>query len=351
MVDRIADAVLYEGYILYPYRPSVKNHQRWTFGGLFPEAYCRAARSGDVSGNQTQCAVRGSDRTCVEIRVRFLHLIERKVGAVEPARSSWNDEEPPAFRDVASLKVGESTYQAWQEAEERQVVLPAMSMESLMGSPVHHKFAFPGRRRLEPLQDQSKVVGVLIREQATVTGSVEASAAEFGKGLFRLSVRVSCHSPGVREAGTMSRQEANLYSLVSSHNILTLSCDGAFGSLADPPDWAQEVTESCRNVGLWPVLVGKPGETNTILSAPIILPDYPEIAPESPGDYFDGTEMDEMLTLRILTMTDEEKRSMSGIDERARALLDRTESLGNGARRALHGVLRTGWSAEEASDV
>ena len=42
LVDPIADAVLYEGYILYPYRPSVKNRQRWTFGGLYPEAYCQA---------------------------------------------------------------------------------------------------------------------------------------------------------------------------------------------------------------------------------------------------------------------------------------------------------------------
>ncbi len=42
LVDQIASAVLYEGYILYPYRPSVKNRQRWTFGGLVPRAYSEA---------------------------------------------------------------------------------------------------------------------------------------------------------------------------------------------------------------------------------------------------------------------------------------------------------------------
>ena len=42
LVDRIVNAVLYEGYLLYPYRPSVKNRQRWTFGGLYPRSYCEA---------------------------------------------------------------------------------------------------------------------------------------------------------------------------------------------------------------------------------------------------------------------------------------------------------------------
>ena len=54
--------MLYEGYILYPYRPSVKNRQRWTFGGLYPEAYCRAQGGGDASGNQTECLVHGDAR-------------------------------------------------------------------------------------------------------------------------------------------------------------------------------------------------------------------------------------------------------------------------------------------------
>src|SRR5262249_23518801 len=57
LVERIADAVLYEGYILYPYRPSVKNRQRWTFGGLYPEAYSRAQGGTDACSNQTECLI------------------------------------------------------------------------------------------------------------------------------------------------------------------------------------------------------------------------------------------------------------------------------------------------------
>ena len=70
-VDRIADAILYEGYVLYPYRPALKNHQRWTFGGLYPEAYCRA-HGGEAWSNQTECLVTGGAETTVAVTVRFV---------------------------------------------------------------------------------------------------------------------------------------------------------------------------------------------------------------------------------------------------------------------------------------
>jgi hydrogenase maturation protease len=77
-----------------------------------------------------------------------------------------------------------------------------------------------------------------------------------------------------------------------------------------------------------------------MLSSPIILYDYPQIAPESPGDLFDATEIDEILTLRILTLTDDEKRAMASLDERARALLERTESIAREQLMGLHGTIR-----------
>jgi hypothetical protein len=86
--------------------------------------------------------------------------------------------------------------------------------------------------------------------------------------------------------------------------------------------------------------VGEEGQRNTMLSSPIILYDYPQIAPESPGDLFDGVEIDEILSLRILTMTDEEKREMRQSDDRARHILERTEALPEEHFAKLHGVLR-----------
>jgi hydrogenase maturation protease len=77
-----------------------------------------------------------------------------------------------------------------------------------------------------------------------------------------------------------------------------------------------------------------------MLSSPIIVSDYPSVAPESPGDFFDGTEMDEMLSLRILTLTDEEKREMRDAGEQARRLLERTEASTAEELLRLHGALR-----------
>ena len=88
------------------------------------------------------------------------------------------------------------------------------------------------------------------------------------------------------------------------------------------------------------MLVGREGETDTMLSSPITLYDYPQIAAESPGEFFDGTEIDEMLVLRIQTLTDEEKEAAAAVDERVRALLTRTRSLSEEQMMGLHGIVR-----------
>ena len=85
-----------------------------------------------------------------------------------------------------------------------------------------------------------------------------------------------------------------------------------------------------------------------MVSSPIILYDYPKIAPESPGDLFDSAEIDEILTLRIMTMTDEEKREMRGVDEQARRILERTEALPSGDLLRMHGVMRETNPADES---
>jgi hydrogenase maturation protease len=137
----------------------------------------------------------------------------------------------------------------------------------------------------------------------------------------------------------VSRDQALARSLVSAHTILEVR-GGEFVSLVDPPEAYRSYAGACQNLGTWPVLVGEQGERDTMLSSPIILYDYPLIAPESPGDLFDGAEIDEILSLRILTMTEEEKREMRQSDDRARHILERTETLPEGHFAKLHGVLR-----------
>ena len=120
-----------------------------------------------------------------------------------------------------------------------------------------------------------------------------------------------------------------------------LTARGAqFVSLTDPPDRLRAEAEACRNEGTWPVLVGEPGSRDTLLSSPIILEDHPRIAPESPGDLFDGGEIDGLLTLNILSLTDEEKAEMRDSDPRTREILERTENLSEEEMMRLHGAIR-----------
>ena len=174
---------------------------------------------------------------------------------------------------------------------------------------------------------------------SAIDGVIEADARQVGEGLFRVTLRVG-NRTSPSDEGRLGRDEALLRSLVSTHAILGVGQGGV--RLADSirrSGW-REAAAACRNVGTWPVLAGEEGRKDTMLSSPIILYDYPQVAPESPGDFFDGTEIDEMLTLRIMTMTDEEKREMAAVDERAGALLARTEALAREQLLGLHGTVR-----------
>ncbi len=320
LVDQIADAVLYEGYLLYPYRPSVKNRQRWTFGGLYPRPYSEARNGTDPWMSQTECLIESEEGARLNVRVRFLHLQVRRV-------------------ERAGQMPADGTDSEWQEAVEREVDTGEHDLAALVGRPRTRSFAFPSRheeeRSLDLHQDHA---GTVVREQASIAGSVELSAARVAEGLFKVTIRVRNDTPW-DESQPQDRDAALLRALVSTHSILTTR-GGAFLSAIDPPDPWREIAAGCRQIGAWPVLVGEPGDRDTMLSAPIILYDYPRIAPESPGDLFDSTEIDEILTLRIMTLTDDEKRAMADTDERARALLERTESMAREQLMGLHGTIR-----------
>ena len=135
------------------------------------------------------------------------------------------------------------------------------------------------------------------------------------------------------------RDDVLLCSLVSVHSILQVT-GGYFVSLLDPPENLRQAAEDCHNIGCWPVLAGEEGQVDVMLASPIILYDYPQIAPESSGDLFDGCEIDEILALRILTLTDEEKQEVRAGDERARRILERTEMLPPEHFQKLHGAMR-----------
>lgn len=338
-VEQIAKAVLYEGYMLYPYRPSsVKNQQRWNFGVLCPQPYSVAQKGSEAWTMQTECLVEGSPRSGLEVRVRFLQLVTRSVGELAAPKRRLSPGQTPLFRLVERIEVDGRVYQPWQEAVEREVVLPAYKMETLDYRVVPDAFSFAAERQLEYLYDRDGlIVGVVLRERKPLCGAVEIMG-ERAAGCYKVGVRVRNTTP-FEMAKDAGREEALLSSLVSTHTVLGVR-DGRFVSLLAPPEHLSGLAATCKNVGTWPVLVGTEGQADTLLSSPIILYDYPQIAPESAGDLFDGTEIDEILSLRIMTLTDEEKREMSQSDDRARQMLERTEAMPTEQFMKLHGVLR-----------
>jgi hypothetical protein len=338
-VNAIANAVLYEGYMLYPYRPSsVKNRQRFNFGVLYPRSYSDTQTGSDVCSMQTECLVQGSFLTAVEVRVRFLKVVARSVRKVtEPMQSP---DVGLGFEPVPLLEVDGKVFAPWQEAIECEVTVPACNLASLTETPLEWKFDFPPKEETEFLRDATdRLVGLIARRQESVQGIVEMVAQRVAGELFKVHVRVKNLTSFGDDSVQTSRDTALMRSLVSTH-ILLGAVDGRFVSLLEPPENLKDLATSCQNVGAWPVLVGAEGEQDTMLASPIILYDYPQIAPESPGDLFDGTEIDEILALRIMTMTDAEKHEMRHADERARKMLERTENLPMEHLMKLHGTLR-----------
>ena len=128
--------------------------------------------------------------------------------------------------------------------------------------------------------------------------------------------------------------------LIATHCLLSVR-DGVFLSLLDPPAWADAAAKECTNLHTFPVLAGENGGRDVVLSSPIIMYDHPGVAPESPGDLHDACEIDEILTLRTLTLTDEEKREARATDPRAKAIVDRADVMPKEVFARLHGAVRS----------
>jgi hypothetical protein len=264
-IRKIADAVLYEGYLLYPYRAnSVKNRQRWNFGVLYPRKYADAQTGADRWSLRAECIVTGAPD--VDVLLRFIQLTPRP----------------------------DST---WQEATAREVSLPG-------------ELAF-----------------------GEIAGWSDVRTEAVAEGVWKVTVDVENRT--AYDGDPEDRDAALLRSFASAHLVLTAR-GGAFVSLLDPPAGLADAVAACRSEGVYPVLVGD----DSMLASPIILYDQPKIAPESRGDLFDGTEIDEILSLRIMTLTEDEKREASASDERARRLIERTDALTADDLFAMHGTMR-----------
>jgi hydrogenase maturation protease len=246
---------------------------------------------------------------------------------------------PPEYEMVAAMSIRGDVLQTWQEVVEREIEINGLSLCSLVGHSHPAEFTFAGCDQIEPLIEADRsIVGMILRRQEPVNGWIDVFVESVSSGLVRLSVEVRNETP-LEDGAECDREALMLRSLASTHTILELT-DGKFVSLLEtPPEYATAAAQ-CNNLGCWPVLIGQPGDQSTMLSSPIILYDYPQIAAESDGDFFDGCEIDEMLALRVMTLTDDEKQQMRGVDDRARAILERTDSRPEEYLMKLHGSMR-----------
>jgi hypothetical protein len=294
-VERIATAVLYEGYILYPYRATaIKNRQRWNFGTLYPRIYAEAQRPQEPFRLVSECLLVPGDKASLDIKVSFLQLLPR-------TQTSSNLADP-------SLD--------WDEAVERTSDHCDLSLSALLTSPL----------------------SLHIQPTAELVASLTINAQSLHNGACKLHLELLNISP-LSSGAKARRHEALPLSLVSAHLLLGLT-GGEFVSLLEPPAPYTADAKACINTGVFPVLAGDEFDRSILLLSPIILYDYPKTSPESAGDFFDGTEMDEMLTLRVLTLTDAEKDEMRRGDPRARRILERTESLSGEQMLKAHGIVR-----------
>ena len=329
--EQIADAVLYEGYVLYPYRASApKNRMRWQVGLVTPRTFAEAVGS-DPWFTQTECLAEIGQAASLTLRVRCLHVQERTVQAPSGGgRGDWHT--------VDRLVVDDRPLVPWDEA-----VAIESSREGLRLTPGAAEWCWawslPEATSTEVVHDAGgAAAGRLVRRRRPLEATVRVVTETCGP-VLKLRVRVenmsSCSARTLSE-----RDEALRSSLVGTHAILGLE-DGAFVSLLDPPEQLSELAASCVNTHTFPVLAGAAGSRGIMLSSPIILYDFPSIAPESRGDLCDGTEIDELLTLRVRTLTDDEKREARATDDRAAQIVDRCDAASPSDIAQLHGALRS----------
>ncbi|MBW0019249.1 MAG: hypothetical protein JO236_17105 [Mycobacterium sp.] len=309
----VADAVLYEGYLLYPYRgTSSKNQSRWQFGVLGPPG-AAAAGLGEDDSLGAEFLVDGA--RALTVVVRFLQLQHRR---------AERESSGGGFEVVDELKTPSGSWLTWDEAVECEMSFGPLAFDTPHTMPV----AAATSTDIERLDG-----GRLVRERQEVRGELRVSSEPDGD-LWRVSVRLA--NVG---AEASDKQDAIARSMIGAHLIAEV-VGGQFVSLLEPGDGAVGAASRCSQHRCFPVLAGPPGTRDILLVSPIILYDHPEVAEQSNTALYDCTEIDEILTLRVMTMTDEEKAQARATDPRAARIIDRCDAMSPDDMARLHGVLR-----------
>jgi hypothetical protein len=143
------------------------------------------------------------------------------------------------------------------------------------GSPVR----LPAQREVGALIRLSQSDGcVLPFKFGILQGSLAITVIQLQKQLFKLRAHIANRTPFDWGDDVMP------LSFMRTNTILS-ACGGQFVSLLEPPAQYAAAAAACRNMGTWPVLMGKEPERISMLSSPIVLSDYPRMAPSHPRPY------------------------------------------------------------------
>jgi hypothetical protein len=167
-------------------------------------------------------------------------------------------------------------------------------------------------------------VSIGVIDLAPLSGEVTLDIDELEPGVHQVTLRIRNDTPFA--GGT--RSEALERALISTHPLLRVQ-DGSFVSpLASP---------GCTNINSWPVLAAD--DDSAMLGAAIVLPDHPQLAPQSRGSLFDNTEIEEALLLHVHALSDAEREEITHGDPTVRAMVDRALSSTPEEIMRLHGVM------------
>ncbi len=270
-IEKIADAILYEGYNLFPFRKSaLKNRKRFNFGIVSPQSWAEN-RENETYFQQTEALIFSEKEDFeISVKVRFLQI------------ENQNDD--------------------WQKVLPRTVERKFNSAEVLK-----EKSAFDFEFSTEEN----------FRE---ISGEIEIFAEKPEENPFKLNLNLS------NKTDLENHFEENILpsSFVSTHSILQIE-NGRFISLLETKKELEKYAKSLENIGVFPVLVGDKEKQNAMLSSPIILYDFPEVSESSFDNFFDGTEIDELMVLSILALSDAEKEEIKKTDEKAAKILEKLE--------------------------
>jgi hypothetical protein len=287
-LEELVETLLWEGYALYPYTPgATKNATPTPFGIVYPPAYAA-----------------GSPTTFDRIRMQGIVETEPGVDAELSLRVDFLQSAGERHEGVA-----------------RRVELSPVVLSALEAEGAGAEFAFDG-----------------------LCGRVRMAVQRFDERLARVTL---CVHNATAVAEGLDRAAALRSALLSTHVVARVA-GGRFLSPVDPPEHGAAAVMACAAVNTYPVLATD--QDDALLGAAIILPDHPQLAPESRGSLFDSTEIEEALLLHVLALSDGEREAIADHDPAVRAMIERAVAATPPDIAGLHGRVTVRDRAAQGSD-